>query len=292
MEGGGSHIEDQAPLSAAARRDAIQLLLLEQQEVTVHELVERFAVSVMTVHRDLDALEARGVVRKVRGGATAQPSSLYESSLAFRVGENMEAKEAIARAAAQHVAPGSSLVLDDSTTALAMLPHLATIPQLTIVTNFVSVIDKLRDITDESMEVIFVGGTYHPKYESFGGVLTENWLKDFRVDQCFLSVSAIDLERGAFHREADHAALKRAMIEIAGQAILLVDLSKFSKRAMHLIVDFDAFDLVIVDDETPSELLAGLRSRGVEVEVASAAVAEESADGAAPDGSRRQEQRS
>ena len=111
-------------------------------------------------------------------------------------------------AAAQHVAPGSSLVIDDSTTALEMLPHLATIPQLTIVTNFVSVIDKLRDITDGSMEVIFVGGAYRPKYESFGGVLTENWLRDFRVDQCFLSVSAIDLERGAFHREADHAALR------------------------------------------------------------------------------------
>ncbi|MEA2333294.1 MAG: hypothetical protein QOH58_3432 [Thermoleophilaceae bacterium] len=257
----------------------------------MHELVEQFAVSVMTVHRDLDALEARGVVRKVRGGATAQPSSLYESSLAFRVGENMDAKEGIARAAAQHVAPGSSLVLDDSTTALAMLPHLATIPQLTIVTNFVSVIDKLRDIPDASMEVIFVGGAYRPKYDSFGGVLTENWLKHFRVDQCFLSVSAIDLELGAFHREADHAALKRAMIEIAGESILLVDVSKFAKRAMHLIVDFDAFDLVIVDDETTAEQLAGLRSRGVEVEVALADEDDAGAE-AAPDGAQPQEQRS
>jgi DeoR/GlpR family transcriptional regulator of sugar metabolism len=272
--------DGQAPLSASDRRYAIQLLLLEQQEVAVQELVDRFAVSVMTIHRDLDALEGRGVLRKVRGGATAQPSSLYESSLAFRVGENMDAKSAIARTAAQHVAPGSSLVLDDSTTALAMLPHLAATPQLTIVTNFVSVIDGLRDIAEESMEVIFVGGTYSSKYHSFGGVLTENWLRDFRVDQCFLSVSAIDLERGAFHREADHAALKRAMIGIAAESILLVDVSKFHKRAMHQIVGLEAFDLVIVDEETPDELLVGLRARGVEVEVAPMTASASDADAA------------
>ncbi|HEV7563872.1 MAG TPA: DeoR/GlpR family DNA-binding transcription regulator [Solirubrobacterales bacterium] len=255
-------------LSVAGRHEQIESILLTHNEVSVQELVERFGVSLMTVHRDLDALEARGVLRKVRGGATAQPSTLYESSFAFRVGENQEAKRAIGRLAARHVKPGSSIALDDSTTALAMIPHLRGTSPLTMLTNFRPAIDAVREMAEESIQTILVGGAYQAKYDSFGGSLTENWLGEFRVDQCFLSVSAIDLEHGAFHQETDQAAVKRALLGIAEQRVLLADASKFSRRAMHRIVDFTGFDLAIVDRETPAEVLASLRSRGLEVEVA------------------------
>lgn len=266
-------------LSGGGRREAIQSLLLERQEVTVNELVERFGVSVMTVHRDLDTLEERGVLRKVRGGATAQPSSHYESSLAFRISEESQAKAAIGRAAAQHVVSGSSVFLDDSTTVLPMLPQLAMLPQLTIMSNFATLVDRIRALTDESIEVIGVGGTYRRKYDSFGGAITENWLRQFHVDQSFLSVSAVDPARGAFHREADHAALKRAMVEIADRTVLLLDSSKLAKRALHRIAPIDAFDLVIVDEETPDEAVRDLRAQGVDVEVAAHAAVGLDGDG-------------
>src|SRR3954447_7096919 len=128
--------------SAAGRRQDIVELLLERDSV-VRELVERFAVSTMTVHRDLDVLEANGVLRKVRGGATAQPTGVYESSFGYRLSHMREAKRRIAHLAAPSVEPGSSLVLDDSTTALALIPELAEISQLTIVTNFVSIVEAV-----------------------------------------------------------------------------------------------------------------------------------------------------
>jgi len=252
----------------AVRRRAILDLLLARDEITVRELVERFGVSTMTVHRDLDALEGRGVLRKVRGGATAQPTGLYESSLAFRLGENRGAKAQIARAAAQMVVPGSSLVLDDSTTALAMLPHLSQIPQLTIVTHFVSIVEAVSAITDAALNLVVVGGTYNPKYHAFGGVLAERALQDFHVDQCFVAVAAVDAERGVFHQEADQAAIKRTMIEIADRATLLTDASKFSKRAVHRIVGLEAFDDVVVDDAVDPEILSALRAKGLTVHLA------------------------
>lgn len=261
-------VEDSKPTAMENRHAAIQEILLEHREVSVQELVDRFSVSLMTVHRDLDALEKRGILRKVRGGATAQPSTLYESSVQYRIGENQAAKRDIGRAAAAHIEPGMSIAIDDSTTALAMLPFIAEIPQLTILTNFLSVIDRLRSLPGDPVEVIFVGGKYRPKYNSFGGLLAENWIKDFRVDKCFISVSAIDLERGPFHQETDQAAVKRAMIDVSAEANLLCDASKFSRRAMHRIVDFDSFDRVIVDQATPADVVLNLRSRGLTVEVA------------------------
>lgn len=53
----------------ADRRRQILKLLQEQGIVLISNLSERFDVSHMTVHRDLDQLEERGHLRKVRGGA-------------------------------------------------------------------------------------------------------------------------------------------------------------------------------------------------------------------------------
>jgi DeoR/GlpR family transcriptional regulator of sugar metabolism len=259
----------QTSSSAAGRRQEIVELLLERDSVTVRELVERFAVSAMTVHRDLDVLEERGVLRKVRGGATAQPTGVYESSIAFRLHSMQDAKRRIARRAAQYVEAGSSLVLDDSTTALAMIPELRDIPQLTLVTNFVSIVEAAADVSEGDLTVVGVGGTYNPKYHAFGGVIAERALRDLRVDRCFLSVPAVDLQRaGIFHQEPGQAAIKRTMTEIASESTLLADASKFGKSAVHRIVDLSAFQRIIVDDSIAPATVSALRGIGVAVEVA------------------------
>src|SRR3954454_13709231 len=254
-------------LAVGERREAILRLLLERDSVTVRELTERFQVSTMTAHRDLDALAERGVLRKVRGGATAQPTALYESSLAFRLSEMQEAKDQIARVAASRVEPGSSLVLDDSTTGLAMLPYLAQIPELTIVTTFVSIVDEVAHMTDTTLKVIGIGGAYDPKYHAFGGEMAAQALRNLRVDRCFLAC-LVDVKRGAFHRESPQASLKRTMMEIADSSTLLADASKFSKRGMHRIATFDEFDRAVVDETTDPECIAALRSAGLDVAVA------------------------
>jgi DeoR/GlpR family transcriptional regulator of sugar metabolism len=249
------------------RRQAILGLILDRDSVTVRELVERFGVSNMTVHRDLDALEERGVLRKMRGRATAQPSAAYESSLAFRLGENREEKERIARVAAQLVEPGSTLLLDDSTTGLAMLPHLERIPELTVVTTFASIVDEVARMTEGTLNLIVIGGTYNAKYHAFGGVMAQEALRNLRVDRCFMA-SLVDVKRGAFHREPDQAALKRTMIQIAETSTLLADYSKFSKRGMHRVAELSAFDTVVVDDRTEPAIVRELRAGGRDVKVA------------------------
>jgi DeoR/GlpR family transcriptional regulator of sugar metabolism len=262
-------VTEPATLGADARREQITRLLLERDTVTVRELTARFGVSTMTVHRDLDRLEARGILRKVHGGATAQPSSLYESSLVFRLGSMADEKRTIARRAALEVQPGSSVLIDDSTTCLAMVPFLVRIPQLTIVTNFLTVVDQVTPYKDADTKLILLGGDYDEKYHSLLGVLAEHGLSELRVDQCFLSVSAVD-GQGVFHQEPHQARIKRKMTEIASSVILLVDSSKLGKRALHRIVGLDAFDSLIVGEGASTEEVLALRASGAEVIVASA----------------------
>ncbi len=259
-----------APLSlpAEARRKEIVRLLLAQEAITIPELVARFHVSAMTAHRDLDELQARGVLRKVRGGATAQPSTQYESSLAYRLSVMTQAKQALGRHAVAHVEPGSSILLDDSTTCLAMVPFLAGIPGLTVVTNFLCVVEAVTQMKETDIRLIVVGGTYDPKYHSFLGLVASRALSDLRVDRCFLSVPALDPQDGVFHQEASQVRIKRGMIEVADSSILLVDSSKVPKRALHRIVGLDAFERIIVDRPTDTDSIDALRRSGATVEVA------------------------
>src|SRR3954470_886694 len=258
-------------VSSRERRDTIKEMLLAQDSVTVRDLAERFDVSAMTIHRDLDALEAIGVLRKVRGGATAQPTALYESSLGFRLAQMPDAKREIAAAASERVKPGASVALDDSTTTLAMLPFLAEIGHLTVVTYFASVVEEVSRLAPDTLELIVVGGTYSHKYHAFGGVLAEQQLMRLSVDHSFISVSSVDVARGAaYHQELEQAALKRTLVRIARDSALLVDAAKFTSSALHEVVELSELQAVYVDDGTPAETVAELQGGVAAVHVAGA----------------------
>jgi DeoR/GlpR family transcriptional regulator of sugar metabolism len=249
------------------RRDTIMQTLTEQERVSVRDLAERFNVSAMTIHRDLDALESIGVLRKVRGGATAQPTALYESSLGFRLAQMPNTKRRIAEMASKRVKPGASIALDDSTTTLAMLPFLAEIGQLTIVTYFASVIEEVARLAPDTLELIVVGGTYSHKYHSFGGVLAEQQLMGLSVDHSFISVSSVNAERGTFHQELDQAALKRTLVHIARDSSLLVDATKFESSALHRVVELSEFQAIYVDDALSPAVIAKLSRGAAELHV-------------------------
>jgi DeoR/GlpR family transcriptional regulator of sugar metabolism len=258
---------DNEGVSSRERRDIIMEMLLVQDSVTVRDLAERFSMSTMTIHRDLDALETLGVLRKVRGGATAQPTALYESSLGFRLAQMPDAKRQLAAAAAERVKPGASVALDDSTTTLAILPFLAEMGHLTIVTYFASVVEEVARLAPDTLELIVIGGRYSHKYHSFGGVLAEQQLMDLSVDHSFISVSSVNVERGTFHQELDQAALKRTLVRIARDSSLLVDSTKFASSALHRVVELSEFDAIYVDDALSPDIVRKLSHGGAELHV-------------------------
>ena len=81
------------------RQKAIMDLLVTQGEVEVDKLSEQFVVSKMTIHRDLDDLESEGMIRKIRGGATIESGTRFESDFRYRERQSQGAKMAMAEAA-------------------------------------------------------------------------------------------------------------------------------------------------------------------------------------------------
>jgi DeoR/GlpR family transcriptional regulator of sugar metabolism len=248
-----------------ARQLGISEAVMAEGSVRIEQLAERFQISVMTVHRDLDELEDRGLLRKSRGWATATSTSLVESSNVYRAGRQTAEKKTIAQAALDHVEPGQAIILDDSTTTLHLVPHLHSKAPLTIITNTLTIINELT--STRGLTLIGLGGEYYNWCSSFMGRITVREVEELRADVFFMSTSAI-VDDICFHQTLETVDVKRAMFESASKRVLLVDGTKFEKRALHAMLPLADFDAVIVDSTTHSDHISRLRDSGVNVQVA------------------------
>lgn len=257
--------EEPAQQSAPSiRRERLRRRVLDQGYVRIEELAGVLDVSIMTVHRDLDVLEREGWLTKIRGGATANPSALIEAGVRERVQAMAVEKAAIAKAAVDLVAPGQSLFLDDSTTALAMLPHLKERLPLVVSTNFIPVLQGLADTP--AIEVNMLGGRYVPRTEACFGLQTMDAIAQVHADLLFMSTTAV-MGGSCYHRSEPTVMVKRAFMAHATRSILLIDHAKFGRPAPHLLSRLSAFDMVVTDSNIDPEDLDELRSHEVEVVV-------------------------
>ncbi|MQA12332.1 MAG: DeoR family transcriptional regulator [Pseudonocardiaceae bacterium] len=259
-------MSDAEGLRPSERQQRIVAEVVARGSVRNEELADRFGVSVMTVHRDLNALDLQGLLRRTRGGATVQPSALFESSVAFRLAANVEEKRALARAALEHVEPGQALVLDDSTTGIHFARLLRDVGPASVITNFLGVFQELTGTP--GIRLILLGGTYFEWAEAFMGGMTVDAIRSLSADLAILSTSAITGGR-CYHQSQDTVLFKRAMMDVAARRILCVDHTKFERRALHELAPLRDFDLVIVDDRTPEPVLHELRERDIPIEIAS-----------------------
>ncbi len=247
------------------RQEQIARAVLTRGSASAQDLAAEFNVSLNTVHRDLDELERQGVVRKFHGGASAEPSGMFESNVAYRLKRMVPEKHVVARHATRYIEPGMSVMIDDSTTTLQMVPFLAGAGPLRLVTNYLEVMRQASGL--KGVSLMALGGDYDPLHDSFLGVMCMECIASIRVDVTFISTSAIS-GPDAFHQEQRVVSFKRAMLEAATRRYLLVDHSKLGRRALHRLVPLSSFDKVIVDDGAPPEALAELDGHQVPYEVA------------------------
>lgn len=153
---------------AQQRRAFILEAVRRDGAVRVAELVERLAVSDMTVRRDLDALAARGLVEKVYGGAVAAPGTrVEEPGFDAKAALAGPAKAAIAETAASLVEPGSVVAVSAGTTACAVAARLLDVPRLTVLTNSLPVAELVRSASRDRGEaavptLLLTGGAPTP----------------------------------------------------------------------------------------------------------------------------------
>lgn len=242
-------------LTRAQRLKRIADDVLANGSMLVDDLAAALNVSRMTIHRDLDDLERQGILRKVRNGATAQPSSVFESNVAFRLGSAIDAKQRIGRFAATLVEPGQSIILDEATSLLPLVEELVSIGELTVITNFMTIMKRLTEVED--IRLIALGGEYLKRFDTYTGTTCEAAIRGLAANAYFTSTSAI-AAGAAYHPDPQIVAIKHAMMRAASKRYLLADSSKFGRTALFKVADLDQFDKIIVDRQLPDEEMDAL----------------------------------
>lgn len=240
------------------RQDEIAARIMAAGTTTAAELADQFGVSLVTLHRDLDALARRGMVRRFHGGVTAQPSSVFESNVTYRLALATERKRQIAAEAVRLVEPGMSVLLDDSTTTLALVDRLTEVRPLTVISNFLPIINAVARWPD--VDLVALGGVYSSTHDSFLGAPCVEAAEALRADLGFFSFAGV-ADGAVYHPEPAVVSVKRALMKIAKRRVLLVDHSKIGRSALHRASTVDAFEQVITDGEADPASLEELRSQ-------------------------------
>ncbi|MEV5113541.1 DeoR/GlpR family DNA-binding transcription regulator [Peribacillus frigoritolerans] len=248
----------------AQRHQKIVELVNERSSIRVTELSEIFSVTEETIRRDLEKLEKETKLKRSHGGAVSLQEDDSEIHFSERVITNVNEKKVIAYEAAKRIVEGDRIILDASTTAWYMSKALPNIP-LTVITNSTKVVMELSK--KEKIEVISTGGRLLSKSLSFVGPIAEKSLTMYHVNKTFLSCKGIHLEEGLSDSNEGQALLKKKMIERSDAVILMVDSSKFGKKAFSLIVPPSEVDEVITDREIDEASRKLLEKRNVIVTI-------------------------
>ncbi|MGE5603682.1 MAG: DeoR/GlpR family DNA-binding transcription regulator [Nitrososphaerales archaeon] len=251
---------------AEERRSHILDLLAQKPVVTLAELSVLFETSEMTIRRDLDVLAGRGACQRIRGGAMAlrRPENRNYAYPSYFYREQVQAREklAIARAAVAFIRSGDTVAVDSGTTMTMLAESIRNLEGVTVISNSFQVLERLHNAP--GVVAISPGGILAIEDTgmgeiSFAGPMTVSALRSFRPRRAFISASGVQLESGIFNAGLFQAEIKRTLIDIAAEAILVVDSSKFGRANGVLVATFDRFSTVITDTGASDEVVAGLR---------------------------------
>jgi DeoR/GlpR family transcriptional regulator of sugar metabolism len=255
---------------ADIRRQELKEYLRERGHGTIAELCARFGVSVATVHRDLNALLADGMVRKVHGGVEYTAPQVggeesWNSGFTTRLQRNCEAKVAIAEKALALLEEDDVAFLDSSTTCLhlARAIRASSLHRLTLVTNSNAIANEFPSFPS-SFTLISLGGSYNPQLNSFLGGMTRDAAQHLRLRKVFLSAVGVSVD-GAFTFHENHAAFLRELVEQGGEGVLLADASKFGREALFRICGLERLHVVVSDPLLQAAPRAWLAAAGCAV---------------------------
>lgn len=250
----------------SARQSKIRQLVEDRGQVSVNELNTLLTVSEATIRRDLEELAQMGWIRRAHGGALKVERAKKEPSILMRQRARSAVKERIGQMAASLVIEGQTIFLGSGSTVEAITPHIRHIPDLTVITNSVPVINHL--VGYSNVDLIVIGGMLRQSELSMVGHIAEMAVCEFRADLVFMGMRAIDAEHGFTNDFMPEAMTDRAIIKIAPRCVVVADHTKFGRVSTVFLAPITAVHTIISDKALNPAIVTELQEKGLTVQLA------------------------
>lgn len=246
---------------AAQRRDLLLARLRTDGRIVAKDLAAELGIAEDSIRRDLRELAAAGLCQRVYGGAL--PVSPAVADYATRGTVALDSKTRVAAAAATLVRPGSTLLLDGGTTALAVTAALPRDLAATVVTHSPTVAAALVD--HPTVEVFVLGGRLFKHSAVTCGAAAVEAAARGTADLFLVGVTGVHHEAGLTTGDPDEAAMKRTLAGRAADTWVLASSEKIGAASPFTVLALEAVSGVITDADPGSPVLERLRSAGVAV---------------------------
>lgn len=254
---------DHGSMLIEERRQHVLATIHREGRVLVADLSDKLGISRITIRKDLDYLEERGLLQRTHGGALApQRGALLDPSLKEKEQHQLQEKQRIAEAAVRLVSESQCVLLDSGTTTTIIARALRSFAKLTVVTNALNIAGELAN-TD--FDVILTGGILRKNSFSLVGPQAEDTLREIHADILFLGVDGFDPVVGITTPNVLESRVNRAMVRASRRVVAVCDSTKFSRRSLALIIPPNLVHTVITDRGLRPADAETLRSAGIEV---------------------------
>lgn len=244
----------------------------------VASLAAHFGTSPITIRRDLNELERRGLVVRTHGGVIIPKGILVDYDVSIRQQAHVDLKRSITRSALQFIEPGDIIALDASTTVVELAKWLVEehFDDLTVVTNNFMVASVLMS---SPIEVYFAGGHRRREALSTVGHAAEAMLSHWVFDKVFISVTAVNIASGAMDGDTEEVRVKRLMLRNSSKRYVLADSSKLMKRAARRVCSIADCDALVTDEFADRVIVEDFERANVRIVVADVSDAKSEASG-------------
>jgi len=225
-----------------SREEEIISIVSESKKIEVNELAEQLNVSKVTIRKDLDKLEQRGIIHRQHGFALIN----NKDDVNYRLSTNYDLKRKIALAAANQIADGETVMIESGSTCALLAEELAfNKNDITIITNSCFIASYIRK--SETVKIILLGGEYQKESQVNVGPLLNQSAKNFFVNKLFVGIDGVDMNRGFTGSDMARSDASRSLAHAAEKTIILTDSSKFVSRGIISQFSFDEVAEIYTD---------------------------------------------
>lgn len=250
-------------MSAKDRIQTIKQMVANDKKVTVSNLSTIFQVTEETIRRDLEKLEGEGFVTRTYGGAVLNAGNMSESVHFYKRAKSfLEEKQKIAFKILPYIKNKTTMAADSSTTVMELLKLLKDRGDLTLLTNST---EAFHELVQSDINVVSTGGAFNKNTLSLQGSITKDVTRKYHVDIMVMSCKGLDIESGALDSNEGEAEIKKTMISQSAEVALLVDHSKFDRKAFVRLVELERINYIVTDKKPENKWITFCEKNGIKL---------------------------
>ena len=233
-------------MSLKEREVLILEYLKERRSVTVEELCRALFVSEPTMRRDLAVLDSQGKIIRTYGGASYRSERGENLPQELREKEHSDAKIIIGKKCLSIINDGDTVMVDGSSTALALLNVISAKKSIAVITNSAKAPLILKD---SGVKLFVTGGELAQNTYAYVGGHAESFIRSFNADLCFFSVRTLTRDGRLTDNAIAENSIRRAMMASSKKSVLLLDSKKISEPCINTLCELSGVSAVVSEKD-------------------------------------------